>query len=225
MPEYQRAQKEYRKTNALSGRNKNPDHFDERRTHHLNEALRYSLKFLRLAEKNHGSNSDICCVAHQGLAGILWTARLREKTVYHMGVALKIAEKVYRMQTDGSSERIDQIRRQYDMYRTTTPSAECLELEDDVRAGLSRNSATRKCDASGCNQVEGVDGCTLMKCSKCASQRYCSPECQRAEWPNHKGQCKRIAAIAREMEADKGEQKRKNKEDKKFQRQLKGERP
>ena len=155
---------------------------------------RYALKFLRLAEKNHGSNSDICCTAHEGIAGILWTARLREKTVYHMGVALKIAEKAYRMQTDGSSEKIDELRRQYEMYRSSTPTAVCLELEDDVRAGLSRSSATRKCDAHGCKRFEG-DGCTLMKCSKCQLQRYCSSECQRAEWPTHKIHCKRIAKI------------------------------
>jgi len=30
---------------------------------------------------------------------------------------------------------------------------------------------------------------TLKYCSRCKSARYCSPECQRTDWPEHKKEC------------------------------------
>jgi hypothetical protein len=52
-------------------------------------------------------------------------------------------------------------------------------------------------------QMEG-EACTVptcaipaqFACSKCTSAFYCSPECQRADWPRHKTECKTLAAAA-----------------------------
>ncbi|KAG2491740.1 hypothetical protein HYH03_009903 [Edaphochlamys debaryana] len=40
----------------------------------------------------------------------------------------------------------------------------------------------------------------LHKCGGCKAVRYCSRECQAADWPEHQSQCKRLAAEAAEAE-------------------------
>src|SRR6218665_1278061 len=43
---------------------------------------------------------------------------------------------------------------------------------------------------SRCNSC-GVLGTEMKKCSQCKSACYCSPECQRRDWKNHKITCRR----------------------------------
>jgi hypothetical protein len=38
------------------------------------------------------------------------------------------------------------------------------------------------------------DKCKLKECARCRSVRYCSKECQTADWPAHKATCKRLQA-------------------------------
>jgi len=45
-----------------------------------------------------------------------------------------------------------------------------------------------------CAKADVIDGDTLKKCGTCKVVRYCSSECQAADWPNHKKVCKHIAA-------------------------------
>ncbi len=44
----------------------------------------------------------------------------------------------------------------------------------------------KKCDNSGCRVIGGT-----KKCSQCKKVRYCSKECQHADWPIHKRVCKK----------------------------------
>lgn len=46
---------------------------------------------------------------------------------------------------------------------------------------------------SGCNTCNKEEGpeVNLLRCKGCLSARYCSKECQRVDWPNHKGPCRR----------------------------------
>lgn len=41
-----------------------------------------------------------------------------------------------------------------------------------------------------CLKPDKVEGVKLFQCSACKQVYYCSRECQRAEWRNHKGSCK-----------------------------------
>ncbi|KAI1420729.1 hypothetical protein F5Y12DRAFT_719251 [Xylaria sp. FL1777] len=45
-----------------------------------------------------------------------------------------------------------------------------------------------------CGKTKGKNGKELLTCSRCKKQKYCSPECQRANWPFHKGVCKSPSA-------------------------------
>ncbi|KAJ6471796.1 hypothetical protein C8R47DRAFT_1222053 [Mycena vitilis] len=40
-----------------------------------------------------------------------------------------------------------------------------------------------------CSACAGQGHPNLMQCSKCRLARYCSSECQTADWPNHRGLC------------------------------------
>ena len=48
-------------------------------------------------------------------------------------------------------------------------------------------STTTKCDGCGKDEVEL--GKTLKQCAKCGSARYCSRECQKTDWKEHKKVC------------------------------------
>ena len=52
-------------------------------------------------------------------------------------------------------------------------------------------AAHAACDA--CARLPGVGQPTLQVCSGCKARRYCGAACQRAHWPKHKTECKRIA--------------------------------
>lgn len=63
--------------------------------------------------------------------------------------------------------------------------------QDHTTAGhsLTRlNSQTNTCHM--CHKEGGKGGSPLMVCAGCRKTFYCSRECQRADWPKHKSQCK-----------------------------------
>ena len=49
----------------------------------------------------------------------------------------------------------------------------------------------RMCAAPGCGNTSG-----LRKCGGCHTVRYCSQECCRAHWPEHRAECRRLQAEA-----------------------------
>ena len=51
-----------------------------------------------------------------------------------------------------------------------------------------------KCNA--CNKQEDASDDKLKQCSVCASVKYCSADCQRDDWPNHKKNCTTAACLA-----------------------------
>lgn len=59
------------------------------------------------------------------------------------------------------------------------------------------NRKLRRDDASKCNACgkdKGSGGMALLKCARCQKARYCSVECQRAQWKVHKETCRRVAS-------------------------------
>ncbi|PNH09694.1 hypothetical protein TSOC_003707 [Tetrabaena socialis] len=53
----------------------------------------------------------------------------------------------------------------------------------------------RLCDNPGCGNFGDACG-KLLKCSRCVGVRYCGAACQAQHWPQHKGECRRLAAAA-----------------------------
>ena len=46
-----------------------------------------------------------------------------------------------------------------------------------------------------CGRVKGQNGAALQKCGRCRALSYCSKQCQRADWKNHRRDCKRQFGI------------------------------
>jgi hypothetical protein len=59
--------------------------------------------------------------------------------------------------------------------------------------GCSNRHCTRYAGPSAEGLVAGRKG---VRCGGCRVARYCSPACQKADWPQHWGMCRRLAAAA-----------------------------
>ncbi|KAI1325396.1 MM3350-like domain-containing protein [Xylariaceae sp. FL0255] len=57
------------------------------------------------------------------------------------------------------------------------------------------STASLKCGNPACNTPEGSS--TLLKCTRCRKEIYCSKECQAAQWSSHKNNCRRQNYIIR----------------------------
>ncbi|KAJ5591619.1 uncharacterized protein N7459_001988 [Penicillium hispanicum] len=60
-------------------------------------------------------------------------------------------------------------------------------LDDMIAAGESTIRGIHTCGA--CGRWKKSDGSDLMTCSRCRTVKYCSRECQRADWKYHKPGC------------------------------------
>jgi hypothetical protein len=55
--------------------------------------------------------------------------------------------------------------------------------------GSNEPGAAIVCAKCGAGESEG-GGQALLRCSRCPETRYCGPACQKADWAQHKSQCK-----------------------------------
>lgn len=92
----------------------------------------------------------------------------------------------------------------------TPPAAETLNQPDVISGlgGLSLGGTTAAEPSGSGSGGSGAGVCAqcgggpaagqerLLKCGRCKGVRYCGPECQKAHWPVHKQECKRLAAQA-----------------------------
>jgi hypothetical protein len=58
------------------------------------------------------------------------------------------------------------------------------------RSCIEENRET--CNNPGCIYTGGDSGFYLSRCKGCIITRYCSRECQSADWKSHKGECKKL---------------------------------
>ena len=65
----------------------------------------------------------------------------------------------------------------------------CACLDDLGRRAKAMN---RDLCCAKCLKSESEKGSTLMKCSRCRTVKYCSRDCQVADWKVHKRACSRI---------------------------------
>jgi hypothetical protein len=89
------------------------------------------------------------------------------------------------------------------------PIGICFLLAIDQNRTLSKTQLSRRALKKGtghfllerggyfrCNRP-GCPNLTLHECSRCKVKAYCSEECQQMDYPNHRTQCRTIAAIVR----------------------------
>uniref|UniRef100_A0A0G4FZI3 MYND-type domain-containing protein n=1 Tax=Chromera velia CCMP2878 TaxID=1169474 RepID=A0A0G4FZI3_9ALVE len=72
----------------------------------------------------------------------------------------------------------------------TGQSGEALKGLPRVNKGLEAAGIFSFCD--NCKQFESLEN-RFDHCARCKRVRYCSVECQRSAWPEHKRKCKRLA--------------------------------
>ena len=70
------------------------------------------------------------------------------------------------------------------------PAAAPLTKKDAERHWLTHDE--HKC--ASCDAARRADGEELSTCAGCHVVHYCSPPCQRADWPRHKHECKDMLA-------------------------------
>jgi hypothetical protein len=62
------------------------------------------------------------------------------------------------------------------------------ELTQAVTDDLS-GKGEGKTVGRNCGKVEGIEGVTLRRCTRCLGAVYCSAECQRTDWKKHRMEC------------------------------------
>ena len=62
------------------------------------------------------------------------------------------------------------------------------------QASSTLTLATQTPECAHCGAVEGPR-LQLRHCQRCKAEKYCGPECQKAEWPRHKAQCRLIQGL------------------------------
>ena len=78
------------------------------------------------------------------------------------------------------------------------PDIANTELDDaatddtaDLATSTSKTTAEPTCGGcGGCGSETGKGGKPLSKCTGCKVQKYCSKQCQKQDWSNHKAACK-----------------------------------
>ncbi len=60
--------------------------------------------------------------------------------------------------------------------------------------GLLAAELMTRCHAPNCNQP------ATRKCAGCEVAYYCSPRCQRQDWPSHRRLCKMVTALLEEFQ-------------------------
>ncbi|RYP66621.1 hypothetical protein DL771_007690 [Monosporascus sp. 5C6A] len=86
---------------------------------------------------------------------------------------------------------------QYAVRAAISPAFWAPFVDDIYRPHLSRagpvasgspDPALNRC--ANCGTDKGKEGAGLLSCARCMNIKYCSPECQRADWKAHKPMCK-----------------------------------
>jgi MYND finger len=67
-------------------------------------------------------------------------------------------------------------------------SKECQKAHWPEHGKICHYKKNKTCSATGCDKSK-ADGCKLKTCHGCNSVSYCSKECQKTHWPEHKKQC------------------------------------
>jgi hypothetical protein len=216
--------------------------FNEVETVHLNCALKYSLKFLHLAQSEQGNQFNTAASAYRSVACLCVAARLHKHFLYYAGQAY-LCSTIAQGPDHPDTAMIKQL---WSSMGNSHPLKLELKLEPEVADALSRKSSTNCCDREGCKNVQTSDNVnptpagTLViigartavkskvwlydqvfnKCGACKAVKYCSAECQKLSWPWHKKRCKFAKQVQKELRSQKDSHSELKHQNKKLQREL-----
>jgi hypothetical protein len=73
-------------------------------------------------------------------------------------------------------------------------------LEHAINKGDADTKAIRelRCVCGTCSTTPDKNKGKFNKCAACQAMYYCSVECQRVDWPKHKGECEQMKATTEE---------------------------
>jgi len=117
----------------------------------------------------------------------------------HIAFVLKETQALYRWNKILETQDAD-LHSLVNFFRHRIPCS-CLdekyeEVKNIIKMGICYNKQ--------CNLSNGrVEYSKTMYCDRCRSVTYCSRECQKAHWTNHKDQCGKFAAQISEFQATK----------------------
>lgn len=103
----------------------------------------------------------------------------------------------------------DKYQERLEIYRSIkndfTEGLDKPYMDDHLRFEIPANYEQDRLITSWC-AMSGRGGCfnfgrkPLKHCSRCRVVVYCSPECQKKDWPNHKKACANLAAFRKDKE-------------------------
>ena len=88
----------------------------------------------------------------------------------------------------------------------TSPEA-LADVSRLVPAAMREKLQLRTCMRCGKMSFRVVE--KIKRCNDCRTVRYCSRECQVAHWPEHKLECKKLAAARKKKEEEEEEEEEK----------------
>ena len=170
---------------------RNPEIFNSTECYHLNEALRCALKRLRVAEELYGISHEYTAASHNLISGLCFQVRNRKYAIYHVEKARLIYTGIF----GPNHELTKSANNSFQMLTRSHPITAPVKLDDDVLKGLSKSANIgTHCDNKECTHQETITNKFKM-CSRCRVAKYCSPECQKLSWSNHKQYCARSSKI------------------------------
>jgi len=82
------------------------------------------------------------------------------------------------------------------LVRLTTDFTGVVSISRTATPGSPYNlrDPSARCRREGCDRSRAPDGMPLKTCARCRSVMYCSPDCQKADWKRHRGDCRLLKA-------------------------------
>jgi tetratricopeptide (TPR) repeat protein len=156
----------------------------------LVQALKHACEALRAAELKYGRISTATAQMHYAVGRICRDGRLFSPAIHHLGQASLIYYEVWcgyaRMkQHPDVATAVESLQEAIDNYQVRDPK--CIDLPRELRDAIDPEASRCKC--AQCDKVE-TDDVRFDRCSRCKVAKYCSRECQRQHFREHKHACK-----------------------------------
>ena len=166
----------------------------------LVQALKHACEALRAAELKYGRISTATAQMHYAVGKICRDGRLFSPAIHHLGQASLIYYEGWcgyaRMkQHPDVATAVESLQEAIDNYQVRDPK--CIDLPRELRDAIDPEASRCKC--AQCDKVE-TDDVRFDRCSRCKVAKYCSRECQKNHFKEHKHACKVCEPMAAKIQ-------------------------